>query len=61
MSIIEKEKILAIRRNDGSVICEECTTNEEWNDITQDAIITEDDITDDVYVVCDSCKKMIAG
>jgi hypothetical protein len=38
---------------EGQVVCAECLTSEEWDNLTEDQIITDDTITEDDLYFCD--------
>ncbi len=61
MGIVGKDDMVAIRREDGNIVCEECATQEEWDNATEDQIVTRSEIendSDNLYF-CDECKKQI--
>ncbi len=61
MSIIKKENIVAIRRGDGTVVCMKHADQEDWKDITEEDVITEDMILKGDYVYfCDEGKEEIS-
>jgi hypothetical protein len=60
MTIVRKVAVLAMHIVDGPITCTDCMTAEDWEGITEDAIISENDITEDHLIFCDTCKQMIA-
>ncbi len=44
----------------GEIVCRECITDDESSEITQEDVITRDEVenSDDFYF-CDRCKKQI--
>ena len=61
MSIIEKEEIAAVYRADGTIICAECMGEEDWNNLSEDCVITKDMIFHDreKLYFCDEHKGAI--
>jgi NAD-dependent SIR2 family protein deacetylase len=56
MSRYANEDILGLHLNNGGVTCEECSTETEWADMTEDEIIVENE---EEVVFCDRCKKKL--
>ncbi len=60
MAIYDKDEIVAIRTTDGRILCEECADQEEWDNVTQDHIVTRTEVEEsDKLYFCDECKKQI--
>ena len=57
--LILGEDIRGIRR-DGDILRSECITDEEWDETTQDQIITDDELADSYGIYfCDRCNGRI--
>ena len=62
MSIFKKEDVVGARFDTGGggveIVCEECMTKEDWEELEQEEIIDreEKEKDDDLYF-CDRCKK----
>ena len=54
MARYEDEDILGLHFNSGVVVCRECCTEKEWEDMTEDQIVVENE---EEVVFCDRCKK----
>ncbi len=53
-------KDMAACRIGNEIVCDECITDEESQNLTQDEIITQDEIeNDDGFFFCDRCKYRI--
>ncbi len=59
MSVFKREEIAGIYGNEGPIHAE-CMTEEEWNEMTEDEIITTNQIEsdDDIYF-CNRCSKQL--
>ena len=59
MGYVKNEDIVAIQDNHGQVFCRDCMTDEEWKNLREVHIITQDDIEndDEGYYFCDRCQK----
>ena len=53
MGRYNREDILALQFRNGTVSCLECATQDEWEKMTEDEIIVDDD---EEMVFCDRCK-----
>ena len=51
-------EILGIHTNRG-VLCADCCSDEEWNTMEEDEIITQQDLEGDFIYFCDECKMRI--
>ena len=56
MAIFDKENILGIVTSNGSVLCDECFSDDDF-DLNSHVILVED-LEDSIYI-CDSCNKFI--
>ncbi len=59
--IIEKDSIVGMRTEDGSIVCSEHMTNEQWNNMKSEQIILRDDLEKDpdkIYF-CDECDEQL--
>ncbi|MFW6147937.1 MAG: hypothetical protein ACOC6B_06050 [Thermodesulfobacteriota bacterium] len=55
-----KETIIGIYEEDGSVKCRNCMTDEDWKNLTDDRIITEDRVTENnEFIYCDYCEERL--
>ncbi|MEN6488751.1 MAG: hypothetical protein ABFD66_07705 [Smithella sp.] len=60
MAKISKEDVAGMYRNDGSIICTDCMTDEDWNMMTADDVITREDVDgEETLFFCDLCKKQL--
>jgi len=50
------EDIVGLHLNNGVITCQECSTKEEWADMTENEIIVENE---EEVVFCDRCKKQL--
>ena len=46
MGIHEKEDVLALRI-EAEIVCNECTEGSEWNEVTEDMLVTRSEVEDD--------------
>ena len=54
MARYQDEDILGLCFRDGRVACRECCTEKEWEDITEDEILIENE---EEIRFCDRCKR----
>jgi hypothetical protein len=54
------EDLVGIFQEDGSVKCRECMEDEDWKGLTQESIITAEDIQDgEKLFYCDYCEEKL--
>jgi hypothetical protein len=58
MGYIKGEDIRGYYFNN-TVVCNNCVTPEDLNELQEDQIITETEMTEDDYYFCDRCKKQL--
>ena len=61
MSVYRDEEILALRETETRrIICRQCSTQQQWNDMTEEDIITQEDVDKKEFVYfCDECRKKL--
>ena len=62
MGMVERDNIRGLHIYDGHdsyVVCNDCVTEEEWNDMGEDDVITDRDIRDSENIIyfCDRCPN----
>ncbi len=59
--VIERENIVGMITEDGSILCAEDMTDEEWNNLKSDQIILKDDLERDPEKIffCDECREQL--
>lgn len=59
MGVYKEDEIAALSLERG-IVCQKCATREDWNNATEDEIISQDDVEkgDEIYF-CDDCKKRL--
>jgi len=56
----QKEDIIGIYQEDGSVKCRNCMTEEDWKNLADDRIITEDRVkNNNEFIYCDYCEERL--
>lgn len=60
MGKISKEEIAGIWDDVGNVVCADCVPDEVWTYMTEDQIISRDNVDngDDLYF-CDECREQL--
>ncbi len=59
--VIEREYIVGMITEDGSILCAEHMTDDQWNHLKSDQMISRDDLERDhekIYF-CDECKEKL--
>lgn len=64
MGIVKHENIMGLHlrtHNDAELVCSECCTDEEWANMVESEIVTQEDIDreGEEYYFCDRCKKRL--
>jgi hypothetical protein len=60
VKIYEEGNLVGIYQEDGSVKCRDCMAGEDWKDLTQEDIITSEDIEKDgEWIYCDYCEEKL--
>ena len=61
MGMVRQEDIVAIWWDENQIVCSECLSNDDWDNLKEDQIITSGDIERDEETLyfCDRCKKQI--
>ena len=60
MEVYEIDDLVGIYEKDGSVKCRDCMEDEDWIDLKQEIIITEDDVKNaEESFFCDYCEKRL--
>lgn len=60
MGVHEIDDLVGIYEKDGSVKCRDCMEDEDWKDLKQEKIITEEDIKNgEELFFCDYCEKRL--
>ncbi len=54
--IIKKEDVLGITGADGGIVCVDCMTEQDWNEITPKTEIMAEDIPEGEIWFCDKCE-----
>ncbi len=56
----ETDDLVGIYQEDGSVKCRDCMEDEDWEELTEEDIITSKDIEEgDEWICCDYCEKTL--
>lgn len=54
------EDIIGIFEEDGSVKCRNCMSDEDWKNLTDDRVITEERIkNNNEFIYCDYCEERL--
>ena len=61
MGIYRDEEIVALRVGESrQVICRECSTSQQWTDMTEEDIVTRQNLDKKEFIYfCDNCKKKL--
>ncbi len=61
MGIYQDEEIVALRVGETrQVTCRECATSQQWSDMTEEDIITRQNLEKKEFIYfCDTCKKKL--
>jgi len=61
MGLVKREDIVGSwTKQSGVILCINCMNNEDWDNLAEDNIITEDEATDGgTLYFCDTCKKQL--
>ncbi len=60
MGVIKRGEVLGFFDEDGEITCEKCMDKEDWDNIGELDLITENSINrDNDILICDVCKKEI--
>jgi hypothetical protein len=54
-----KKKAIRAYQLDEELVCKECITKKEQQDLRADDTLTNDDLHDDLLLTCDRCKRQI--
>ncbi len=58
MGDYKAEDIVALQLA-GEIACEDCLTEDEWKNMSENEIITRDQLEEEQVVFCDRCKKRL--
>lgn len=58
MGCYKEEDIVGLRL-ESEIVCMECRTDEDWDQMTEEEVITQEETEGDVIYFCDQCKKRI--
>ena len=59
MAKVELEDIVGVWLPTGELVCVDCMEDHEWDEISQENILTEDSRDDDSIYFCDRHRKKI--
>ena len=60
MRVHEIDDLVGIYEEDGSVKCRDCMKEEDWEELKEENIITEDNIEkNDELIYCDYCERKL--
>ncbi len=61
MSIIKNDDIIAVTKHNGSILCKDCISSEEWNNLNESQILTTEYAEkEEMLVFCDQCKQKLS-
>jgi hypothetical protein len=58
MGVYDLSEIVAAHTDEG-VLCSDCMTSEQWEDLSEDRILTEKYLEGDEVYFCDKCRKQL--
>ena len=59
MGIVNIGEVVGVRFRNGEIVCLEHLTHEEWENVTEDEIIHEDDLEGEDLCFCDRCREKL--
>ena len=58
MGVYKEDELVGLSLDRG-IVCQQCTTDDEWNNATLEQIITQDDLEKGDHYFCDECGKKL--